>query len=83
MERAQVHQFAVEVRNGSGESAAQNHCPLGDRVENGLHVGRRPADDLQDVRRRGLLFERFLGLVEQPRVLDRYDCLVGECLQQV
>ena len=38
------------------------------------------ADDLQDVRRRGLLLERLLRLVEQAHVLDRDRGLVGEGL---
>ena len=36
----------------------------------------------QDLGGRGLLLERFLGLVEQPHVLDRDHRLVGEGLQQ-
>ena len=55
---------------------------LGDRVEHRLHVGRRAADDAQDLGRRGLLLERLLGLVEQAHVLDRDHRLVGEGLQQ-
>ena len=38
------------------------------------------ADDAQDLGGRGLVLERFLGLVEQPRVLDRDHGLVGEGL---
>ena len=53
-----------------------------DRLEHRLHVGRRLADDAQDLGGRGLVRERFLGLVEQPRVLDRDHCLVGEGSQQ-
>ena len=60
--------------------------PLGafrDRVEYRLHVGRRTGDDLQDIGGRGLPLQRFLGLVEQPDVLDRDHGLVGEGLQQL
>ena len=49
-----------------------------DGVEHRLHVGRRLADDAQDVGGRGLPRQRFLGLVEQPHVLDRDHGLVGE-----
>ena len=51
-----------------------------DRLEHRLHVRRRAGDDLQDVGRGGLPLQRFLGLVEQPRVLDRDHGLVGETL---
>ena len=49
----------------------------------GLRVGDRAADHLQDLGRGGLPLERFLGLVEQPRILDRDHGLVGEGLQQL
>jgi hypothetical protein len=49
-----------------------------DGLEHRLHVGRRGADDLENPRRRRLLFERLLGLVEQARVLDRDHRLVGK-----
>src|SRR3989304_9644064 len=41
------------------------------RIKDRLHVGRRAADHLEDLRRRRLPLERFLGLVEQAHVLDR------------
>ena len=47
-----------------------------------LHVGRRLADDAQDIGSRGLPGQRLLGLVEQPRILDGDDCLVGKGLQE-
>ena len=49
------------------------------------NTGARPpstADDLQHVGGGGLLLQRLLGLVEQPRVLDRDHRLVGEGLEQ-
>ena len=61
-----------------------------ERVEHRLQVERRAADDLQHVRRRGLVFEQFrqivgalVQFVEQPDVLDGDDRLVGEGLQQI
>ena len=70
--------------------AAQPRCAVGDRVEHRLHVGRRAADDAQDLRRRRLLLQRLgdlgvarLQLLEQPHVLDRDHGLVGEGLQQL
>ena len=54
-----------------------------------LQVGRRAADDAQDLAGRRLLLQRLgqlavalLQLLEQPRVLDGDDGLVGEGLQQ-
>ncbi|HTJ28301.1 MAG TPA: hypothetical protein VMA36_19240, partial [Candidatus Limnocylindria bacterium] len=61
---------------------AQEPGPLGHRVEDGLHVGRRRADHLEHVGRRGLPLERLLCLVEQSRVLDRDHRLVGERLRE-
>ena len=56
---------------------------LGNSLEDGLHVIGRPGDDLQDFRSRGLPLQRLPGLVEQPRVLDRDDRLVGEGLDEL
>ncbi|HSF48818.1 MAG TPA: hypothetical protein VLA73_10700 [Burkholderiales bacterium] len=60
-----------------------------DRVEYWLSIGRRAADDSQDLCRGRLLFERFsnfsvarLELLEQPHVLDRDHGLGGEGLDQ-
>ena len=46
----------------------------------GCDVGRRAADDAQDLGRRGLPLQRLLRLVEQAHVLDRDHRLVGEGL---
>jgi hypothetical protein len=51
-------------------------------VEHRLDVGLRAANDPQDLARRRLLLERLLRLIEQSRVLDGDDSLVGEGLQQ-
>ena len=45
-----------------------------------LHIARRAADDLQHLRRSGLLLKRLAQLGEQPRVLDGDDRLGGEIL---
>ena len=62
--------------------------PSDQRVEHGLQIERRAADDLQHVGGRGLLLQRLgeiararLHLVEQPHVLDRDHGLVGEGLR--
>jgi hypothetical protein len=64
---------------------AETRNRLHQRVEHGLEVNGRTADDLQHLRGRGLLVKR-LGevvgaltqLIEQPCVLDGDDGLVGE-----
>ena len=48
-----------------------------------LQVTGRRADDLEHVGGGGLLLQRFAQLVEQPRVLDGDDGLVGEILNQL
>ena len=60
------------------------------RFEHGLEVKDRTADHLQHLGRGGLLLQRFgelalarLHLLEQPRVLDGDDGLVGEGLEQL
>jgi hypothetical protein len=53
-----MNQLAVEPIDGAEERAAQPHGALDDGVEDRLHVGRRAADDAQDLARRGLLLER-------------------------
>ena len=60
------------------------------RVEDRLQIERRAADDLEHIRGRGLLLQRFgqvararLHLVEQAHVLDRDHGLVGKGLQEV
>ena len=52
------------------------------RVEHGLQVEGRAADDLEHVGGRGLLLKRFAQFVEQPRVLDGDDGLIGEVSDQ-
>ena len=64
---------------------AQARRSLDDRVEHRLQVDRRAADDAEHLAGRSLVFERLLQLalarlllLEQPRVLDGDDGLVGE-----
>ncbi len=62
--------------------AKQPLATVDDLLEHGCRVGHRTADDLQHFGGCGLLIQRFLGLVEQPHVLDRDHRLAGEGLQQ-
>ena len=78
----EIQQFAVITKHVSAHAFADCDGVSRNRVENGLHVGRRAADDLEDLRGRGLPLERLLRLVEQAHVLDRDRGLVGEGLHQ-
>ena len=78
-----VQLLAVVAEQVGEQAVAQRHRASHDRVEHRLHVGRRFADDLENLGGRRLPLERFLGLVEQPHVFDRNDRLVGKGPQQV
>ncbi len=54
-----------------------------DSFEHRPRVGRRLADDPQDFGRRSLPLQRLLRLVEQSRVLDRDDGLIGKGAEQL
>ena len=56
---------------------------LDQRVQHGLQIEGRAADDLEHVCGRGLLLQQFAQLVEQARVLDGDDGLRGEVLDQL
>jgi hypothetical protein len=85
----EVKPGAVVHVDGPGLSLTQSSGALRDRVEHGLDIGRRAADDTQDLARRRLLLKRLrqvaitgLQLLEQPHILDGDDGLVGEGLEQ-
>ena len=68
---------------------AQPRRRFDQRIEHGLQIERRAADDLEHVGGGGLLLQRFAQLVgallhrvEQPHVLDGDHRLVGEGLDQ-
>ena len=63
---------------------------LSDRVEHGLNVRRRTADDIEDIARRRLILKQLRELVgprlhflKKPCVCDRDHCLVGEGFNEV
>src|SRR5262245_60616405 len=62
---------------------AQATRRLHKRIEYGLQIERRAADDLKHVGGRGLLLQRFAQLIEQACVLDRNDGLGGEVRDQL
>jgi hypothetical protein len=81
--RVQVELSTLEHRNRRRAGGGKTPGAPDDRVEHGLHVRRRFADDLEDLGGRRLPLERLPGLVEEAHVLDRDRGLVGEGLQQV
>jgi hypothetical protein len=81
--RREMHELIVaEEEDALLRAREQVRAPLEDLLEHGCAVGDRAADHAQHLRGRGLLLERFLGLVEEARVLDRDHGLVGEGLEQ-
>ena len=77
-----VHELAIEPEHLRRQAFAERPRVAGDGLEDRLHVVWRFADDAQNLGRRGLLLQRFLRFVEQPRVLDRDHGLVGEGLRE-
>src|SRR5260370_12268581 len=61
---------------------AETRCRLNKRVQNGLQIEGRAADDLEHIGGGGLLLQRFPQLVEQARVLDGNDGLIGKGLEK-
>ena len=65
----------------SGEIGAALPCDeLNQRVENGLQIVSRPADDLEDIGGSRLLLQHFLQLMQQARIIDGDDGLSGKVL---
>src|SRR5204862_1476538 len=75
----------VLVRTGDMPDVglAQSGSRSDQRVEHGLQIEGRAADDLEHVGGGGLLLQRLAKLAEQPRVLDGDDGLRGEALHQL
>ncbi len=85
--RQAVRCGAVEELPVIGKQAAKRRFAQAvrlfqNRVEHRSKVAGRRIDDLQHLRGRGLLFQRFLRLGDQTRVLHRDDCLGSEVLQE-
>src|SRR5262245_48119301 len=88
--RRNLQKFAVVHPDNAEYGFAQARGTLNNRIEHRLSIGRRPADDVEHLARRGLMFKSFgqiararLNLLEQPYVLDRNNRLVGEGLDQL
>src|SRR5262245_38599654 len=91
-----MEQFSVEFIKCAQQRTAQPHSTLDDGVENRLEVCRRTTDDIEHFARSCLMMKSFgecvsafcylacarLFGLEQPRVLNGDDGLVGKGLQQ-
>ncbi len=78
---AEVVALALEQPGMIG--LAQPRHRLDQRIEHGLQVEGRAADDLEHVGGGGLLLQRLAQLVEQSGILDGDDRLGGEALDQL
>ena len=80
---------AIDEIDGGGLQPEQALAGFQDRLEHGRGVGDGAADDFQHIGRGRLERERLfevsrprLHLLEQPRILDGDDGLIGECLDE-
>src|SRR5262245_4352152 len=85
-----MDELPVEPERDTEVRFAQLRRDPRDSVEYGLGIVGRATDDSEDLTGRSLIFESLLKLalarllrLEQPRVLDGDDGLVGEGLKQV
>src|SRR6266480_4566754 len=62
--------------------ATKMRCGFGQRIEHGLQIERRAADDLEYICGRRLLLQGLSQLVQQPSVLDGNYCLAREVRNQ-
>src|SRR5205823_14095475 len=74
---------AVELLDRAPVRRADRDRLLEHGLEDRVQVERRSADDLEHVRRRRLLLQGVLRLVEEADVLDRDRSLAGEGLDQL
>ena len=81
-ECCQLDRIAHNAKNGACVAVDQAVSAIGYGLKHRLHFGWRTGDHLENVGRRGLPFQRFLCLVEQPHILDRDHRLVGKGAQQ-
>src|SRR5262249_2606038 len=73
----QIKELTIEAEDECLIRLAQPCRRLDQRVEHGLKIESRAADDLEHVGGGGLLLKRFAQLVEQANVLDGDDGLAG------
>src|SRR5215471_11563682 len=83
--RRYLQKFAVLEPHNAEYGLAQARGALNNRIEHRLSIGRRAADDVKHLARRGLMFKRFaelararLHLLEESHILDRNHRLVSK-----
>src|SRR5262245_1315176 len=81
--RGQTHDVSVKQAQHAIFGAADACGALSYGFLHRLDVRRRAGDHAQDFTRRGLLFERFVELLEQPHVLNGDHRLIGEGFEQL
>src|SRR5262249_55095442 len=69
--------------DGRPVSATQPRCRFDQRIEHGLQIEGRSADNFEHVGGRGLLLQRLAQLIEQARILDGDDGLGREVGDQL
>jgi len=67
--------FTLTLEQKGMISLAQPRRRLDERIEHGLQIEGRAADDLEHVGGGGLLLQRLAQLVKEPRILDGDDGL--------
>src|SRR5260221_9976863 len=84
-----MDEMAVEAIHTSMHRTAESHRVAHDGLEDGQDFGRRLRNDLKNLARRRLLLQGLaqvtipiLKLGEEPDILDRDHCLIGEGLEE-
>ena len=78
-----MQQVTLETKQRAELRFGKADCRFEERFEHRLEFKCRAADDLEHVGGGGLLLQRFTQLVEQPRILDGDDGLIGEGLNEL
>ena len=77
-----IERVALALRNGALVCFTQLGRRLQQRVEHHAQIERRTTNDFEHVGGGGLLLQGFAQVVEQARVLDGYDRLIGKSRYQ-
>src|SRR5262249_7771000 len=75
--------IAIRACDADHVRLTQARGGLDQRLEHNFEVERRAAYDLEHIGRGGLLLQRFAQLVEQARIFDGDDCLIGKIRYQL
>src|SRR5271156_3544972 len=72
--------LAIAHQDRCAIASAKPRGGFADRVEDRLNIEAGPADDLEHVAGRGLVFERLLQILEEPRILGTALVALGMAL---